>query len=222
MERSEVFNLLKGITLGIAKFLGPDTEVVLHDLEKGEMVYSANGHITGRKPGYHLDRSVCDVILDLADEDGHVIGYGSTTAKGERLRSSHFVIKDENGENMALICINQDIGKLQELKSLLDSMVSITPLTATVSAQEEQPDYIQKVTRQVIIDAIEKMKPTPIDTREGRMEILRKLDVQGVFSVKDAVPQVCKLLSISQATLYNYLREIRTQSFTAASDSIGL
>ena len=41
--------------------------------------------------------------------------------------------------------------------------------------------------------------------------ILRKLEEKGVFQLKDSVPQVCELLDISQATLYNYLREIRTQ-----------
>ena len=32
-----------------------------------------------------------------------------------------------------------------------------------------------------------------------------------MFQLKDSVPQVCELLDISQATLYNYLREIRAQ-----------
>ena len=34
---------------------------------------------------------------------------------------------------------------------------------------------------------------------------------QGLFSVKEAVPFICRQLSISQATLYNYLREIRDE-----------
>jgi len=63
----------------------------------------------------------------------------------------------------------------------------------------------------VIVDAIERVKPLSMDTKTGRMEILRTLDKKGVFDVKDAVPQVCSILSVSQASLYNYLREIRLE-----------
>ena len=41
------------------------------------------------------------------------------------------------------------------------------------------------------------------------MSIIKQLDEQGVFLVKDVIPQVCDLLSISQATFYNYLKEVK-------------
>ena len=41
------------------------------------------------------------------------------------------------------------------------------------------------------------------------MSILRRLDEKGVFEVRRAVPKVCELLGISQATLYKYLKEIK-------------
>ena len=54
-------------------------------------------------------------------------------------------------------------------------------------------------------------KPSALGSKEVKLRILRKLEEKGVFQLKDSVPQVCELLDISQATLYNYLREIRTQ-----------
>ena len=45
--------------------------------------------------------------------------------------------------------------------------------------------------------------------KEGKMELIRRLRIQGVFDVKDAIPYVCKVISVSQATLYNYLRDLR-------------
>ena len=43
----------------------------------------------------------------------------------------------------------------------------------------------------------------------SRAGLLRRLEEKGVFDMRDAVPQVCELLQISQATLYNYQRELR-------------
>lgn len=54
-------------------------------------------------------------------------------------------------------------------------------------------------------------KPSALGSKEVKLRILRMLEEKGVFQLKDSVPQVCELLDISQATLYNYLREIRTQ-----------
>ena len=41
------------------------------------------------------------------------------------------------------------------------------------------------------------------------LAVLARLEEKGVFDMRDAVPQVCELLQISQATLYNYQRELR-------------
>ena len=64
----------------------------------------------------------------------------------------------------------------------------------------------------VIADIIKTVgKPSALGSKEVKLRILRMLEEKGVFQLKDSVPQVCELLDISQATLYNYLREIRTQ-----------
>lgn len=222
MISEELLQALKGIVLGMGKLLGEDTEVVLHDIEKKEIVYIVNGHITGRYEGYRLESSVYDAVINLADQDGHVIGYGSSSSKGNNLRSSHFVVPDEAGNPCALICINQDTAKLASICDTIYSMIRIRPLAHAEEPKREDENYIQQIMQQVIADSIEKMKPTAIDTKEGKMEIVRRLEVKGVFAVKDAVPYVCKALSISQATLYNYLRELRNQSTSVPKSSIPL
>lgn len=212
MKQEERLAVLKNIVLGMGKLLGSDTEIVLHDLQKKEMVYIVNGHITGRSPGYRMDLSVYDVIENLVDEDGHLIGYGTKSARGRALRSSHFIVRDEDGVPAALICINQDTSRLQAAREVLDSLIRLQPLSSAEPEETaDETNYIQKITRQTIIDSIEKMKPTSIDTKEGKLRVLQQLEIKDVFAVKDAVPSVCRLLSISQATLYNYLREIRNQ-----------
>ena len=84
------------------------------------------------------------------------------------------------------------------------------------SELHETEDHVENVaeyTKKLMSDIICKIgKPLPLTTKSGRMMILRELDKQGVFLVRDIVPSVCEILCISQATLYNYLREIHNET----------
>lgn len=218
MEHVEKINLLKNIVSGLGKLLGTDTEIVLHDLTLGQVVQIENSEVTGRSVGYRTNPSLLSTILQLSDEDGHLIGYKSNSPSGKPLRSSHLVFRSEAGQPDAMICINQDISKLSALRDTLDQLVN-TRYLGQQPQEEIESDYITKVTRKVILQTIERIKPTAINTKEGKLQMLAALDKQGIFSVKDAVPQVCNTLGISQATLYNYLRELRTEpNSTISSD----
>jgi predicted transcriptional regulator YheO len=189
--------------------MGNNTEVVLHDLKKRKVVAIENSHITGRSVGHRTNGKVLDAVLELCDEDGFLIGYDSKAVTNRALRSSHFLLKDEAGEPYALICVNQDVSVFSAMRDELDTLLSPTPLKAKPKSNGE--GNIQAITSQLILDEIARRKPTNLDTKEAKLSVLRVLSAKGVFDVKDAVPQVCELLSISQATLYVYLREIRSK-----------
>ena len=209
MEQQELLSILNSVASGISKLLGTDTEVVLHDLEKAEIAYIYNGYITGREAGYKMNPTVYSTVLELLDENDHSVGYASHSAQGKNLRSSHFLIRNPEGEPKAMICINQDTSKIEQFRNYLGNMIAVKSLSNNPVSKGSS---IPEVTRQIIIDIIEEQKPTSTDGREAKMKILQKLESRGVFLVKDSVPIVCKLLSISQATLYNYLRDIRSGS----------
>ncbi len=202
--------IIKKTVAGFSRVMGEQTEIALHDLEKKELYYIVNGHVTGRKAGYKMNPSVYDTVLSLMDDDDCVIGYASHGPSGNSLRASHILFRDEMGKPYALICINQDTSKWEELRDCIDSMIRCHSLSEKAEAAlPTEENYIQNLTRQVIVDTVESSKPSVLDTKQEKMRILHQLDLKGVFAVKDAVPIVCKILSISQATLYNYLRELR-------------
>ena len=202
--------LLVQTAKGLAKVMGKNTEIVLHDLRKLEIIFIANGYITGRSEGYRLtDTLLLDTIMNSADEDGHAVGYKSRTIEGRALRVSHLVYYDDEKQPYAMICINQDITRIQAFRNELDELIGTTP-TKTAAAQNQQDThYIHQVVENLILSEMERLKPTPINSKETKMEVLKGLENKGVFDVKDSVPQVCEMLAISQATLYNYLRELR-------------
>mgnify|MGYP000078002732 FL=1 len=213
MQQDDIMKMLESVITGFSYILGSDTEIALHDLKKRELYAIVNGYITGRESGHKMHPSVYDTVLEMARENNYVIGYSSHTPSGEDLRVSHIVINGEEGEPVALICINQKIEKLKEFRDMIDSMIKCTSLKETrsqiVSDVSPEQNYIQNVARQVLLDVIEKSKPSLLDSKQDKIRILEELERKGFFSVKDAAPAVCKMLSISQATLYNYLREIR-------------
>ena len=80
---------------------------------------------------------------------------------------------------------------------------------APEASPRREAQTIEDLTFSVIVSEIEQAKPFSLDSREAKMSILRRLDEKGVFEVRRAVPKVCELLGISQATLYKYLKEIK-------------
>ena len=93
---------------------------------------------------------------------------------------------------------------------MLDSLMNVMPFESPEAMGSDLT--IADYSKLVIADIIKTVgKPSALGSKEVKLRILRKLEEKGVFQLKDSVPQVCELLDISQATLYNYLREIRAQ-----------
>lgn len=213
MDQKERIELLTRVVQGMGKLLGPESEVVLHDFLNDEVSCIVNGYITGRDSSYKINPSIRETIIGMADETGYLIGYGSGTSQGHKLRASHIVFKDENDQPVAMICVNQDVTQMDGIIGYLQKLVDVNPLNKDEDELEIETgeNFVQKMTRKAILDAVDKAKPTDINSREGKMQILSILKSKGIFDVKDAVPYVCNILSISQATLYNYLRELRQE-----------
>ena len=213
MTQQELMEVVKRTADGLSAILGEQTEIVVHDLSKGEIVYILHGEITGRTAGMKGNKNLYEVILKLAGDKDWLVGYASASRSGKSLKASHLIYR-KNGKPAALICINQDTSELLAAKEILEKLTASRPLELAEEAPDEtgsSGNDIRQMMQRVIVDAIERVKPLSMDTKTGRMEILRTLDKKGVFDVKDAVPQVCSILSVSQASLYNYLREIRLE-----------
>ena len=207
MKQEELIKIIIGVAKGIAKVEGRDTEVAVHDLHEMQMVFIANGNITGREVGTRMDKSIYKMILRQSDDDGHMIAYRTMSEKGKRLRSSHFIIRDEKGEPAVLICINQDDSKLEELRDYINYKIHVNT-DEECSPGDSGGNIIQNVAQNAIMNSIWKMTTGDLDTKEGKITLLKELKRQGIFDVRATTPYICKALSIS---LYNYLREIKNE-----------
>ena len=201
-------DFLISFTKGLAELLGKETEVVLHDLKEKKIIYIENGHITGRTIDSPQDTKYIHTIISLADKENHLVGFSGTSKSGRPLRTSHFIFRDDNNIPIALICINQDLTSLISLRNQLNALIN-TKSPDEINNFESNDNFIHTVTKRVIYNEIERIKPSKISSKDVKLRIIAALDEKGIFDVKDATTFICEELSISQATLYNYLREIR-------------
>ena len=203
----DMARLIRGVAALLAGVLGPHAEVVVHDLEKGELLQVYHGEITGRRPGPTDDGPTVRLLAEEADADGCLIGYRSA-ANGRPLRASNLFVRDDAGRLRYAICVNQDIGPLEQAGRLLEELGGVRPLETAAAEKTTDP---RQMIRSITLAEVEQAKPFSVRNRAGRLAVLRRLEEQGVFQVRGAVEEVCGLLGISQATLYNDLRAVRRQ-----------
>ncbi|MGL6200943.1 MAG: helix-turn-helix transcriptional regulator [Lachnospiraceae bacterium] len=213
------------LTEFLGSVLGPDYEIVLHDVSEPEysIVAIANGHISGRTIGDPLTDFVCSLIQNKEYENNNsCINYTGIAADNNKmLRSSAFYIKDQNSMLVGVLCINFDDSRYQELSERLlglrhpDAFVSTNFVynkekTLPERSHTEGMENLHGSVALVVQSAIEQVVggsnvPAERLTKEEKLKIISILDEKGVFLLKNAVKQVAELLCCSTATVYRYL-----------------
>ena len=193
----------------LARLLGEHAEVVLHNRE-GCILWISGGHITGRKAGLREPSTAMELLARQAKNDGkaHIVGYRSASRTGVPLKSSNLFVRDEMGEVVYTVCVNQDISGLLQMRDLLESMVGQEPLR-----QEPDPstDTLEDLILKMILQEMENCKPIDMDSREDKLRLIARLSEKGIFAARGAAATVCSMLHIAQPTLYKYLQELKNE-----------
>ncbi|MDK2918047.1 MAG: hypothetical protein PWQ37_780 [Candidatus Petromonas sp.] len=197
---------------GIAKTFGKNCEVVLHDFSKmkSSIIAIENGHITGRSLGSPMTEVGLRAVRKGNTKDS-IINYTGKSAEGRVLKSSTMFIKDENDEVLGCLCINFDMSELTVAKRVIDEL-----LQTDADEENKNNDGANKV-NDVLTDIVQNTleqsgKPVAYMSKEEKVSIVKKLDLQGAFLIKGAIDYVAKVLCVSRYTIYNYLDEIRVDN----------
>ena len=195
----------------LGEALGPDYEVVLHDLtsEEGTIAAIVNNNISGRTEGAPLSNMALRFIHGkVYEKQPYVAGYqGASQAKG-RLRSSTMFIKD-GSELIGMLCINFDAAKYsrmaQELLSLCGAHQEPGPMVGVENFVSSLPDAVQAAITDVTGSAL----PPDRLTMDEKIRIVEDLQQAGIFYMKGAVSEVAAQLGSSEATIYRYLSKLK-------------
>ena len=196
----------------LGEALGPDYEVVLHDLtsEDGTIVAIVNNHISGRTEGAPLSNMALRFIQErMYEKQDYLAGYqGASQAKG-RLRSSTMFIKD-GSELIGMLCVNKELAAAQELHLALRALLDRFNLSAPPedSPSEDLSSPLESVMHSRIAEIISREGTAPAHmSMQEKIRVVHKLDADGILMMKGAVAEIADQLSVSVPTIYRYLNK---------------
>lgn len=228
---SDILKPYKILVDFLGKALGPDYEVVLHDItsEPGQIVAIANSHISDRKIGSPTANDALQMLAANSYKTNNFLhNYPVVADNGHLLRASTLFIKDEDGNPIGLLGINFDDSRYQELcKGLLTAIhpkdfsaaetTSPLPTADSPEIPPVQPDSLSEdfsmdisSMMQKAFDSVTASLDTPTErlNQQEKRDIVQKLQERGVFKLKGGIAFVAKNLSCSPATVYRYLGDL--------------
>jgi predicted transcriptional regulator YheO len=216
-ELPAVFAFLARVAEAIVATVGPDCEVVVHDLRKPDhSVVAISGHLTGRHVGAPIpDPELLPGEVDrFTHDDLRRLG---RTAGGRELLASTVWIRNPVGHIIGAVCINLDVAGLRTARDLINrhlghDQVGARPLLTFASSI---PEFARLAAGSVLGNGrSERNRPR----RTDRIELVRRLDAEGVFALRGAANAVAAELGISRASLYTDLRASRRERPSADSE----
>jgi predicted transcriptional regulator YheO len=213
--QNELHPVLEGVRQlmpGLARSLGPDCELVLHDFaDISHSLVAIEGTLTGRTPGSPLTDLILRVIRKH-ESPPDLINYPSQISDGRILRSSTYFFRDAQGKVIGCLCFNRDISNWTAARNLLTQQCETRPLL-----DEPEPGGSETFVHDVeellrgTINEILSQEQTPVKFMEksDKIRVVLALDARGIFLIRGAVEAVAQALNVSRYTIYNYLDEGR-------------
>lgn len=231
--------ILVPVVKGLAKILGEDYEVNLHDLSMPEhsLVFCENGHVTGRRPGGPMTDFGLFMMQseEYKDKDG-VFNYLARNNRGELIRCSAIFIRDESGETIAFLCVNYSMSKAMAAQSLLEGLLRINPepvkeyrmqnAPEAKAAEDRLPEPVQEWFAQnleeVVNDSLAQIKNKigkPLDylSKSEKQEVVHELHDKGFFRLKGAIDALASEMGNTKFTIYSYIRDIQKRKTASAA-----
>jgi predicted transcriptional regulator YheO len=211
----------------LAQAIGPQSEVVLHDLTRlPNSIVAIGGNLTNRSVGGPINTFVLEIIRKGTSED--FLNYMTHMPDGRTFRSSTLFIHDEYGEATACLCINVDVSDLLKLRDALTTITTPESIVgsdlvesdagsgssfvaiAHTGKDETFPVTVDEVMVEAVRQAISAIGvPPDLMQKRHKLEVVRLLEERGLFLIRDAVDFVANALGVTRYTIYNYLNELK-------------
>lgn len=195
---------------GLADYLGPCYEIVLHSMETFDhsVIHIVNGEHTGRKIGSPITDKALQMLEIFEHENKREITYFSKNKKGEPLKSTTIAINGENDRIIGLICMNF------YMNSPLSKIIEGFSTNDLPSSQSEPNENFAENIDDLITSSLNSVKSS-VENDDNIMPanknkvIIQTLHERGIFNIKDAVIKVADLMGISKNTVYMHLRNLQ-------------
>jgi predicted transcriptional regulator YheO len=212
MDIHPMLKALQPVVKALAAALGPDCEIVLHDLRhpKTSIVMIEN-NVTRRKIGDGIRDLIISVLRSERFGKDALVNYATHMKDGRTIRSTTVLIRDAEATVIGALCLNYDLSRIQAAKKVLDDLSTMFELSEPAGEEIEVPrkDVIA-ILESLMANAIQDVGMLPgAMQREDRVRLVDFLDDKGAFLIKGSVELVANSLGVSRYTVYNYLDEAR-------------
>lgn len=203
---------------GVSDYLGTGFEIVLHSLENCEhsAIKVINGFHTGRQEGAPITDLALNMLAKLSQggRDGHhSITYFTNNKMGEPLKSATVPIYGENDRIIGLFCINFYLNTpLSNILQVFSKPKAADSNALVYENFSNNVDDLILVTVTSVRDSVYADMNIPANNKNK--EIIRLLNEQGIFNLKDGVAKTADILNISKNTVYLHLRNQNGQGGT--------
>ncbi|MDL2301105.1 PAS domain-containing protein [Lachnospiraceae bacterium OttesenSCG-928-D06] len=210
MTNKELISIYAALVPFVSEVCGKGCEIVLHDLTNPESsIVAIENSLTGRQIG--------DCLTDLAREtmegdhyktNDYRSGYSGLTKKKEYLSFTYYI---KNRDRLiGLLCVNKDLSSTKDftkgLKDLFEQFNIALPVENEVC--ENLEPSVGAMLEDLVANAITQTGIAPKRmSRQEKIELVHRLNEQGILMMKGAVSEIAKQLIISEPTVYRYLKD---------------
>lgn len=183
----------------VALLLQPQAEVVLHDLATETVAHIAN-------PFSHREVGEPSLLheIDFRPDVALIGPYEKVNFDGRRLKSVSAVLR-EDWRAVGVICINLDVTHLHSAIELLTALTRVPP-GAGQPAVLFQEDWHERINQYVHAWTARNGVVIADLSRAQKLQLVGELAANGAFGGKHAAAYVSRVLQMSRASVYNYLR----------------
>lgn len=189
---------------------------------EGEVVHSV-GNLLYEQVG---DPAPKYLLNTIQQENFHPVdnfGFINKDLNGYVLRTSHLFIYDEKEALAGCLSVHINIVHIKMMISFMEefcrssSLEDEKDMTNAHSDDSTTADSVQNFVIQAIDEFINKqlgLRNFATLEKQEKITLIAELDRKGIFAVKGAVNLVAERVKMSKYAIYNYLDEIRTNSFS--------
>lgn len=216
MSNAAIFDTYKTLVSFWGNLTEKNTEIALHSFSGRTpcIVNIYNGAITGRQIGdgfTHPEKDKVDSLIQTGDD--YCIHFKGSVIPDVILHSSVCIIRGENGEAIGAVTVNTDITDMIDRANNYGLLVYMPDEKAAPRSDGSGTAVggsVEDIIASVIVDLYGQQW---VDCKElsmhEKIRIVECLTEKKVFLIKGAVGLVADFLSMSESSIYRYLKQLR-------------
>ncbi|WP_175650335.1 helix-turn-helix transcriptional regulator [Pseudomonas sp. Marseille-P9899] len=188
----------------IATLLFPHAEVIVHDLHSQTVVHIAN-NFSKRTLG---DDSALDELPGDFDQVSSLGPYEKLNWNGQKIRSITSVLRDDQDQPEALLCININFSMLDQAREALNAFFQVSRLIPQPEALFRD-DWQERINTFLHAWMAERQLSLNTLSMKDKRALIAALFAEGAFEGRSAADYVANVLTMGRATVYKWVKALR-------------